>query len=290
MKKILAGLTAALLATSLLTACGGGTTAAEDGGTIRIGVTDGAKAYWKTFTAEAKKQGIEVEIVPFTDYAQPNPALKQGQLEMNEFQHIQYLATYNVNNNDTLKFIGATAVYPLPLYSEKYKSVAEFPAGSQVVIPNDVVNQARALLVLQAAGLLSLKDGGSTTSTPADIEAGAKVEVAAVDASQTPQALKSAAGAIINNNYAATANIPDTQIVYSVDPDNAASLPYVNGFVVRAEDVANPTYAKLVDIYHSPTVYEQVKKDLGTGIERKNTPDELNAELAKVEAQVKAAK
>lgn len=273
---------------ALMAACGATDSSADK--TVNLGVSDGAEHYWKVFQDQAKSEGITVKITNFTDYNQPNPALKQKQLDVNEFQHIQYLANYNVKSHDDLAFIGSTAVYPLPLYSTKYKSVKDIPAGGQVVIPNDAVNQARALLVLQSAGLIKLKGGGSTSSSPADIiKSSSKVKVTPVDAAQTSANLHNVAGAVINNNFATNAKIPMSKIIYQVNPKGSASLPYVNGFVVRAEDKNNPTYKKLVKIYHSKKVEKAVKSDLGqTGVLEDIPAKKLQNETTKIEKQIRA--
>ncbi|MBO4240010.1 MetQ/NlpA family ABC transporter substrate-binding protein [Pseudonocardia alni] len=264
---------------------------AENGArTVRIGVSDGAEPYWNVFTDKAAAEGITVELVNFTDYNQPNPALAQGQLDLNQFQHLQYLANYNVQNDDTLVPVGATAVYPLPLYSTKHTDLAQIPQGGQVVIPNDAVNQARALNVLQSAGLLRLTDGGTTTSTPADIDAAAsKVRVTPVDAAQTAANLTSADAAIVNNNYAQSANLTEDQVVYSEDPDSEKAKPYINLFVARAEDKDDPAFATLVRIYHDQQVLDAARKDLGDGgVFRDNSPADLQQTLAGIEQQLRS--
>ncbi|GAB3569138.1 MetQ/NlpA family ABC transporter substrate-binding protein [Spelaeicoccus albus] len=274
---------------ALMAACGATDSSSVDK-TVNLGVTDGAEHYWTVFRNEAKAEGITVKFTNFTDYNQPNPALKQKQLDVNEFQHIQYLANYNVKSHDDLAFIGSTAVYPLPLYSTKYKSVKDIPQGGQVVIPNDAVNEARALLVLQSAGLIKLKNGGTTASTPADIVPGsAKVKVTPVDAAQTTANLHNVAGAVINNNFATSAKVPTSKIIFQVSPKGSASLPYVNGFVVRADDKDNPTYKKLVKIYHSKKVEKAVKSDLGqTGVLENIPAKKLQSETKKIEKQIRA--
>lgn len=258
--------------------------------TVRIGVSDGAEPYWKVFTDKAAAQGITVELTNFTDYNQPNPALAQGQLDLNQFQHLQYLANYNVQNNDTLVPVGATAVYPLPLYSTKHTDLAQIPQGGQVVIPNDAVNQARALTVLQSAGLLRLTDGGTTTSTPADIDrAASKVTVTPVDAAQTAANLASADAAIVNNNYAQSANLTRDQVLYQEDPDSEKAKPYINLFVARADQADDPVYATLVRIYHDPQVLDAARRDLGDGgVFRDNSAEDLRQTLAGIEQQLRA--
>ena len=260
--------------------------------TISIGVTDASQPYWKTFTDLAKKQlGVNVKLVNFSDYSQPNPALKEGQLDLNEFQHIQYLANYNVTAHDDLQPIGATAVYPLPLYSLRYHKPSALPNGVKVAIPNDAINEARGLLVLQAAGLLTLKDGGTAFSTTADIVTH-KVGVTTLDASQTADALLngSVAAAIVNNNYATSAKLSSSQAIFQDDPASPGAAPYVNIFVTRKADVNNPLYLKLVALYHDPSVEKGVQQaNGGTAVFRDVPPAALQSELATVEQQAKAA-
>jgi D-methionine transport system substrate-binding protein len=282
----------AVLVTALLAAaCAAPTGTGSSAAGVSIGVADGGEAYWQVFQRKAKAAGIDVQLVNFTDYNQPNPALAQKQLQLNEFQHLQYLANYNVRNHDTLVPIGATAVYPLPLYSVKHTSVADIPAGGQVVIPNDPTNQARALLVLQAAKLVTLKGGGNTLSTTGDIDAAAsKVTVVAVDAAQTATNLQSVDAAIVNNNYATSAKLGPDKVIFKDDPNSAAAKPYINAFVTRAEDKDNPTYQRLVQIYHDPEVEAAIAADLGTsGVLKNNSAADLQATTAALEDTIRKA-
>ncbi len=278
----------AALVVGLLVGLSGG----SDSKTIKIGVVDASEPYWKTFANLAKERlGVTVQYVNFSDYSQPNPALKDKQLDLNEFQHIQYLANYNVSAHDDLQPIGATAVYPLPLYSLKYTAPSQFPAGAKVAIPNDAINEARGLLVLQSAGLLTLTNGGSAFSTTSDI-ATHKVDVVTLDASQTAGALQngSVAGAIVNNNYATAAKLPTSKAIYQDDPASSSAAPYVNVFVARAADKDNPTYLKLVALYHDPSVEAGVQQaNGGTAVFRTVPAADLQAILATVEKQAKAA-
>ena len=279
-----------------LSACGGGGDKAsesipEDVKTVTIGVADAAESYWQVYKDEAKKQlGIDVEFKNFSDYNQPNPALSQGELDMNEFQHLQYLANYNEKQGDDLQPVGATAVYPLPLYSTKHKSVDEIPQGGTIAVPNDPVNQARALGVLSEAGLIKLNTEVSTTITPANIDKGAsKVKVVSVDAKQTAQQVGNLDGAVVNNNFATAAKLPESDIIAQDDPNSEVSKPFINIFVVRAEDKDNETLQKLAAIYHEPVVEEAVTKDLGTGAHFKdNSAEDLQAELAKIQKDIAA--
>jgi len=260
--------------------------------TVTIGVADKSLGYWSTYTKLAKeKLDVTVKLTNFSDYSLPNPALKDGTLDLNQFQHIQYLADYNVTSNDDLQPIGSTAVYPLPLYATKYQEPSELPENAKVAIPNDSINQARALLILQAADLLELKDGGSAFSSTTDIES-SKVDVQPLDASQTANALQqgSVAAAIVNNNFATAANLPTSDIIYQDDPSSASAAPYVNVFAARKADKDDKTYLALADLFQDPAVQKAFAKDLPEAVARDESASKLQEELAKVEKDAKAAK
>ncbi|WP_243769925.1 MetQ/NlpA family ABC transporter substrate-binding protein [Amycolatopsis acidicola] len=281
---------AAVVLVVVFTSGGGADSAGRT--TVRIGVTDASQDYWQTFTQLAADQGIDVKLVNFSDYTQANPALSQGQLDLNEFQHILFLANYNVSANDTLTPIGSTYVVPLSLYSRKHATLADIPAGGTIAIPNDATNQGRALLVLQAAGLLHLRGGGTALSTPAEIdEATAKVKVTPIDASQTVTALPSVDAAIVNNNFALDGGLDPSKALFNDDPKSPAAEPYINAFVARAADKDNPTYQKLVRIYRDPKVSGQVQaQSKGTSVLVERPQADLESILARLEQTVRAAK
>ncbi|MDN5754887.1 MAG: MetQ/NlpA family ABC transporter substrate-binding protein [Arthrobacter sp.] len=278
-----------------LSACGGTSEASsslpDDITTVTIGVADGAEPYWQVYKKVVKEEtGVDVEFKNFSDYNQPNPALDQKQLDLNEFQHLQYLATYNTKNDKDLQPIGGTAVYPLPLYSTQYSSTEEIPKGSEIAIPNDPVNLARSLIVLEAAGLVEVEGGADSTSTPTDVDtAASKVKVVTVDAKMTAQNLDSLAGAVVNNNYAAAADLSDDDIIAQDDPEADSTKPYINAFVARDADKTNPTLLEVAKLYHDPEVVEAIKKDLGTGgVFRENSGEDLQSALATIEENMKA--
>lgn len=260
--------------------------------TVTIGVADKSLSYWSTYTKLAKeKLNVTVKLTNFADYSLPNPALKDGQVDLNQFQHIQYLADYNVTSDDDLQPIGSTAVYPLPLYSTKYDEPSKLPANAKVAIPNDSINQARALLILQAADLITLKDGGSAFSTTSDIET-KKVDIQPLEASQTANALQqgSVAAAVVNNNFATAAGLPISDAIYQDDPSSASAAPYVNVFAARDEDKDNTTYLALAKLFQDESVQKVFAKDLPEAVSRDESASKLQAELAKVEQDAKAAK
>lgn len=269
----------------------GGDDSAGAGKKVTIGVVGASDPYWATYKAAAKKQGINLVVKDFTDYTQPNPALSEGELDINQFQHIIYLADYNVKNKDDLEPIGSTAIYPLGLYSKKVDEVADIKSGDTVIVPDDDTNQARALLLLQANGLVQLKGGGTPFSTLADVETGSsKVKVKAVSADLTATSLKDVAAAVINNDFVEKAGLKFADALAKDDPSQKSALPYVNIFAVRKKDVDNATYEKLVKIYQdSAAVQAGVQKvSGGTAKFVVISPATLKATLAKTEAEVKA--
>ncbi|NTW39629.1 MAG: methionine ABC transporter substrate-binding protein [Cellulomonadaceae bacterium] len=301
MKRTIAGLATALTLVAALTACSGSSSDADatagssaSAGTaddpITIGVADKSQEYWRTFEGLAADAGLTVELVNFTDYTQPNPILSSGDLDLNQFQHLLYLANYNVSADDDLVPIGSTAIYQLGLYTTKgYAAPADIPDGAEIAIPNDVVNQARALLVLQSAGLITLADGGNAFSTPAEIVADeSRVTVVPVDANQTAVQVNALDGAVINNNFANDAGIDPTTAIYSDLEDTTTARPYLNIWVARAEDADNPVYAQIVEIYQSAEVLDQLEEENGgTAVTEVVPAAELQDDLAGIEDLVR---
>jgi D-methionine transport system substrate-binding protein len=260
---------------------------------VKIGVVGKGDPQWAAFEEAAADEGITIEIVDFSDYAQPNPATTEGELDLNQFQHIVYLADYNVSAGEDLAPIGSTAIYPLGLYSTKYDSVDDIADGETVAVPNDASNQARALLVLQSAGLIELKSGGTIFSDLADIdESASKVKVTALEASLTPTSLPDVAAAVINNDFVEDAGLTFEDAIAKDDPSDPNALPYVNIFATRAMDAENETYLKLVEIFQTdPEVQEGlIESSGGTGVSLQTPVSDLVASLSKVEADTKAAK
>jgi len=265
---------------------GADTTGAEaETDAVRIGVVGKGDPQWAAFEKAAAAEGIDVEIIDFGSYEQPNPALAEGELDLNQFQHIVYLAQYNAKNDGDLQPIGATAIYPLGLYSTKYADVDDIPAGGTVVVPDDASNQARALLVLQSAGLIELKSGGTIVSDIADIDtARSKVSVSALEAAVIPTSLPDVDAAIINNDFVEDAGLTFDDAIAQDDPSDPNALPYANVFAARAEDVDNETFRTLVDIFQTDA---EVQKGLlaasgGTGVPLTTPASDLQASLKKV--------
>lgn len=276
---------------ALLAGCAGasdGPATGADGDAVRIGVVDAGEPYWEAFTEAATAAGISVELVNFSLYEQPNPALTAGEIDLNQFQTVVYQANYNVQSGENLVSIGATAIYPLGLYSSQYDSVAAIKQGDTVAIPNDSANMARALVVLQSAGLITLTDGGGISSTLDDIDqAASKVTVKAVEASLTTTFLPDVAAAIVNNEFVGKAGLSFSDAIAQDDPAAVTSVPYANVFTARAEDKDNATYLKLVEIYQTTkAVQDGVLETSGdTAVLLTTSVSDLTASLATVEKE-----
>ncbi|WP_104199382.1 MetQ/NlpA family ABC transporter substrate-binding protein [Cryobacterium sp. Y29] len=288
-KSVLAALAILPLA-ALLAGCAG---AAGDEDVVKIGVVDESESYWGVFKEAAADAGITVDLVNFATYEQPNPALTAGEIDLNQFQTIVYLANYNVASSQDLSAIGATAIYPLGLYSTQYTSVNEIQKGDTVAVPNDQSNMARALVVLQSAGLIELTDGGTISSSLDDIDtAASRVKVTALDASLTTTSLPDVAAAIVNNEFVGKAGLSFSDAIAQDDPADSKSVPYANVFAARAEDKDNATYQKLVEIYQTTkAVQDGVREASGDTAVLLTTPvSELEASRVAVEADTKAQK
>ncbi|MFS2241873.1 MetQ/NlpA family ABC transporter substrate-binding protein [Microbacterium sp. OR16] len=256
---------------------------------VKIGVVGKSDPQWAAFEKAAKDEGIEIELVDFGSYELPNPALTEGEIDLNQFQHVIYLAQYNEAAGEDLVAIGSTQTYPLGLYSSKYDDVKDIAEGDTVAVPDDASNQARGLLVLQSAGLIELKDGGSPFSDLSDIdEAKSKVKVTALEAALTPEALPDVAAAIINNDFVEEAGLKFDDALFTDDASDPAAAPYVNIFASRADDADNETYLKLIEIFQTD---EAVQKGLaessgGTGVTVQLSQEDLANTLKTVQKAV----
>ncbi|RUQ99157.1 MetQ/NlpA family ABC transporter substrate-binding protein [Labedella endophytica] len=294
-RKKLAASIAGIAVVGLLAGCGGASDApaADDKGTdanpVTIGVVGASDPYWETYVDAAADEGISVELVDFAEYTQPNPALSEGEIDINQFQHIVYLAQYNEEAGQDLQPIGSTAIYPLPLYSTEYDSVEDIPDGAEIAIPNDESNQARALLVLQSAGLIELEDGGTIFSTPDDIIAeDSRVTVNPLSADLTATSLPDVAGAIINNDFATKAGLSPDDVIAQDDPEDANALPYANVFATRSADADNEVYAQLVEIFQDTTTVTDglIENSGGTAVLLKTPVEDLVSSLEAVQSDI----
>ncbi|KAF1084399.1 Methionine-binding lipoprotein MetQ precursor [Sporotomaculum syntrophicum] len=199
-----------------------------------------------------KEEGIDLEIQVFTDYVLLNPALKDKQIDANFFQHIPYLDDYNAKNNANLVWVYKVHNEPMGVYSDKIDDLNKLADGAKIGIPNDATNGGRALNVLEAAGLLKLKEGAGVTATDADIVENPKnLKIQMMDAAMLPRALADLDLCVINSNYALEGNLNPVEDAIFMEPKDS---PFANVLVVRDEDKDKDNIKKLGQALQSPEV------------------------------------
>ena len=220
---------------------------------IKMGVTAGPHAeIMEQVKKLLEKDGVQMKVIEFTDYIQPNAALAAGNLDANSYQHQPYLDAQIKDRGYKFISVGTTITFPMGVYSKKVKSLNDLKQGARVGVPNDPTNGGRALLVLQAKGVIKLKADAGLKATPLDIvENPKKVKIIELDAAQLPRSLDDFDAAVINGNYAESAGLSPTKDAIAVE---ASTGPYANVLAIRAADKDKPWVAKLVKAYHSPEV------------------------------------
>ena len=256
----------AFLAVVLVLAVAFGAQAAQ---TVRLGVTGSVyDDMWAPAKAILAKEGIELEVVQFTDYVTPNRALDDGDIDLNGFQHQIYFKDELENRGYKLTNIANTFVVPLNLYSEKIKTVAEIKDGVIIAIPNDPTNGGRAIKVLAGAGLIKLRDGAGFNPTKDDIaEYPVKIKIEELAANMIPSALPDITAGIINDTYALDYGLKAEDAVFK--DTSLDQREYWNLLAARTADLADPAkvelYGKVVKAYQSPETRTLLEKDLQGG-------------------------
>ena len=280
MKKILSFLIIAIL---VLAACGG-----NNSKKVTIGVASNDTKAWEKVKELAKKDDIDLEIKHFSDYNVPNKALSDGDIDLNAFQHFAFLDQYKKAHKDTnIEALSTTVLAPLGIYSDKVKNIKDVKKGAQVAIPNDVSNQARALKLLESAGLIKLKKNFGLNGTTKDIESNPKdLKIKAVDAQQTARALSDVDISVINNGVATKAGKDAKKDpIYLEKASSDAVKPYINVVAVNSKDKDNKTYKKITELYHSKEAQKALKEDTKDGEKpvdlSKKEIKEIENELAK---------
>ena len=280
MKKILSFLIVGIL---VLSACGG-----NNGKKVTIGVASNDTKAWEKVKELAKKDDIDLEIKHFSDYNVPNKALSDGDIDLNAFQHFAFLDQYKKAHKDTnIEALSTTVLAPLGIYSDKVKNIKDIKKGARVAIPNDVSNQARALKLLESAGLIKLKKNFGLNGTTKDIESNPKdLKIKAVDAQQTARALSDVDISVINNGVATKAGKDAKKDpIYLEKASSDAVKPYINVVAVNSKDKDNKTYKKIIELYHSKEAQKALKEDTKDGEKpvdlSKKEIEEIENELAK---------
>jgi len=198
------------------------------------------------------KEGVELNIKVFTDYVQPNVQVAEKRLDANFFQHQPYLDEFNKSRGTELLSVAGVHVEPFGAYSSQHKTLADLPQGANVVIPNDATNGGRALLLLQKAGLITLKPEAGILATPKDIVENPKtIKVRELEAATLPRVLTQVDLALINTNYALEAKLNPTKDALIIEGNDS---PYVNILVARADNKDNAALQKLAKALNSAEV------------------------------------
>jgi len=208
-----------------------------------------------------EKYGMNVKVFEFTDYHFPNEALADGTLDMNIYQHLPFLKASIKAKSYPIEAIGKTFIYPMGMYSRKYKSIAELPADSAIAIPNDPSNETRALLLLEQAGLITLNK--KDIMTPQDIESNPKhLKIKELDSAQLPRILPDVAAAVINTTFAIPAGlVPGKDTIYL----ESKNSPYANLIVVKINHQKKQEIQHFISAMHSQPVIDKAKELFGSG-------------------------
>lgn len=242
------------LALLMLAACG----AKTEPKTITVGASPTPHA---EILAEAKKvlekEGYTLEITEFVDYVQPNLALENGEIDANFFQHQPYLDDFNAKNDTDLVSIGSIHYEPFGIYAGKTASLDALPDGATVAVPNDTTNEARALMLLEANGLIKLAEGAGLQATVVDVVENPKnLIINEIEAAQLARTLQDVDIAVINGNYAIQANLSVADALAKEDAASVGAETFANVLAVRAGDEARPELVALLDALRS----DEVKK------------------------------
>ena len=270
MKKNIGVIAAAFLAAAALTACGGSkpaeTTAAEtkadDLKELTVGASPAPHAeILEAAREELAKKGYDLKIVEYTDYVQPNLALDAGDLDANYFQHLPYLEQFNEERGTKLVSAGKIHYEPFGIYAGKTATLDALADGAKVAVPNDATNEARALLLLEAQGLLKLADGAGLKATKTDIVENPKnLDILEVEAAQVPRSLPDVDIAVINGNYAIEAGLKVSDALAVEASDSEAATTYGNVVAVQEGKEDDEKTKALIEALTSDAVKEYMEQ------------------------------
>lgn len=227
--------------------------------TIRVGASPVPHAQILEFVKPLlAAEGIDLQIVQFTDYVQPNLALAAGDLDANYFQHVPYLEQFSADHGLDLVSLGGNFVAPIGIYSSRHDSLEALPNGARIAIPNDPTNGGRALILLQSVGLIELAEGAGLQATPLDIVTNPKnIRIVELEAPQLPRALQDLGAAAINTNYALEASLNPVDDALLLE---GADSPYVNVVAVTTERQDEAALLRLVEVLLSDAVRDYINE------------------------------
>ena len=278
MKKKLLALLLGLTLCLSLAACGGSDEGAADDTAGEEGVTaeeGGETAETVTLTVAAsptphavileaciplmEEKGYELVVNQYDDYVVPNTAVEDGDEDANYFQHVPCLEDFNATNDAHLVNVAAVHIEPMGIYAGKTASLEELGDGAVVAVPNDATNEGRALLLLEAQGLITLDDSSNLTATPINIVDNPKnLQFEEIEAKTLPSSLPDLDLAVINSNYALGAGLNPTTDALAIE---SADSPYVNVLVVKEGNEDNAAVQALVEVLHSDTIRDFINEE-----------------------------
>ena len=223
---------------------------------IKLGVVGENNEAWEQVIKNVSKDGIDVELVKFSDYSQVNQALVDGEIDLNSFQHYAYLEKEKEDKGFKLSVIGETLIAPLGVYSNTLSDIKDIKVGGKIAIPNDATNEGRALKLLESAGLIKVNEDAGYTPTLSDITENTKnIEFVEVEAGQTARLLPDVDASVINGGHAIDAGLNCKEdAIYTETVEEGSDNPYINVIVANTADKDNETYKKLVDEYRTEEI------------------------------------
>ncbi|HEM3616718.1 TPA: MetQ/NlpA family ABC transporter substrate-binding protein [Streptococcus suis] len=267
-------LAAAALSVGVLAACGSSSSSSSSDSsatTVRVGVmslSDSEQARWDK-VQEILDDEVKLEFTQFTDYSQPNKAVAENEVDINAFQHYNFLNNWNQENGEDLVAIADTYIAPIRLYSgtadgkNKYTKVEEIPDGAEIAVPNDPTNESRALYLLQTAGLIKVGVSGTELATIADITENKKnLKITELDASQTASSLSSVDAAVVNNTFVLEAGLDYKNALYKEQKDENSKQWY-NLIAARSDWEKSEQAAsikKIIEAYQTDEVKKVIEE------------------------------
>lgn len=264
-KKITSVIIGSLIMVSALSGCGASKAASTSSGkkeVIKLGISGSDDEIWKSVKTRLEKENIDLQIVSFSDYIRPNMALSDGDIDANAFQTVAYFNQFKADHKLDLTSIGYTCLAPMGVYSSSLKDIKNLKDGSKIAIPNDATNGGRALLLLQDAKILKLKDGCGITPTVKDIVENPKnLNIIPMVATQIPRSIKDVDAAAINNGVAVDAGYsPLKDSILIEDSKKPSAKNYFNIIAVRTKDKNKSALKKLVKVYQTEETKKLIEK------------------------------
>ena len=283
-KKLISFLTATVIAATLLAGCGGSgaapaasgdkaeAEAPAEGGELTTITIAASPIPHAEILEQAKpllaEKGYDLEIKVFEDYVQPNEVVNSGEIDANYFQHVPYLDSFNAEKGTDLVVAGRIHYEPLGIYPGTKATLDEIGEGDVIAIPNDTTNEARALLLLQENGIITLKEGAGITATKQDVaENPHNVEIKELEAAQIPHVKDEVAYSVMNGNYALEAGfIAARDALAYEESDSEAAKTYVNVIAVKAGNEENEGIKALVEVLRSDEIKNFIAEKYEGGV------------------------